>query len=53
MTARRSQSRCCMLKADRERGVRLGMQARNDVIGYYNWDRVAQETEAVLMDACG
>jgi glycosyltransferase involved in cell wall biosynthesis len=42
-----------MLKADRERGTRMGMQARNDVIGYYNWDRVAQEIEAVLMDACG
>ena len=42
-----------MLKEDREKGGRLGMQARNDVIGYYNWDRVAQETEAVLMEACG
>jgi len=42
-----------MLKADRERGVQLGAHARNDVIRYYNWDRVARETEAVLMDVCG
>ncbi len=43
----------CMLKADRERGNRLGTQARNDVISHYNWDRVAKETEAVLNDVCG
>jgi len=42
-----------MLKADREIGARLGMQARDDVIHYYNWDRVAQETEAALEAACG
>jgi glycosyltransferase involved in cell wall biosynthesis len=41
-----------MLKADREKGVSIGMQARKDVISYYNWDRVAQETEAVLLEAC-
>jgi glycosyltransferase involved in cell wall biosynthesis len=43
----------CMLKADRERGMHLGMQARKDVIRYYNWDRVAQETEIALAAACG
>ena len=43
----------CMLKADRERGVHLGMQARQDVIRYYNWDRIAQETEAALEAARG
>jgi glycosyltransferase involved in cell wall biosynthesis len=43
----------CMLKADRERGAQMGMRARQDVIGYYNWDRVAQETEAALAAACG
>jgi len=42
-----------MLKADRERGVQLGAHARNDVISYYNWDRVARETEEVLLDVCG
>lgn len=42
-----------MLKADRERGHHLGAHARNDVINYYNWDRVARETEAVLMKVCG
>ncbi len=30
----------------------LGSNARNDVISYYNWDRVAEETERVLQDAC-
>ena len=43
----------CMLKADRERGVHMGMRARQDVISYYNWDRVAQETEAAVAAACG
>ncbi len=43
----------CMLKADRERGVDMGMRARQDVVRYYNWDRVAQETEAALTAACG
>jgi glycosyltransferase involved in cell wall biosynthesis len=43
----------CMLTADRERGIHMGMQARQDVIRYYNWDRVAQETEAALTAVCG
>jgi glycosyltransferase involved in cell wall biosynthesis len=43
----------CMLKQDREKGVCLGRQARQDVIRYYNWDRVAQETEAALEGARG
>jgi glycosyltransferase involved in cell wall biosynthesis len=43
----------CMLKADRTQRAHLGMQARQDVIRYYNWDRVAQETESALTAACG
>ena len=40
------------LKRDREKGRRLGINARKDVISFYNWDRVAEHTEAVLMDVC-
>jgi len=38
------------LKRDSEKGRRLGINARKDVISFYNWDRVAEQTEAVLMD---
>jgi len=38
------------LKEDSEKRIVLGAKARADVIKYYNWDRVAEETEAVLMD---
>ena len=38
------------LKGDREKRTALGTKARADVINYYNWDRVAEETEAVLLD---
>ena len=40
------------LKRDREKGKGLGINARKDVISFYNWDRVAEQTEAVLMDVC-
>ena len=40
------------LKANQEKRKILGNNARNDVINFYNWDRVAQQTEAVLMDVC-
>jgi glycosyltransferase involved in cell wall biosynthesis len=30
----------------------LGRNARADVVSYYNWDRVAEQTERVLMDVC-
>jgi len=40
------------LKNDREQRDSLARNAREDVITYYNWDRVAEETEAVLVDAC-
>ena len=38
------------LKNDREQRDSLARNAREDVITYYNWDRVAEQTEAVLMD---
>ncbi|MEI6124931.1 MAG: glycosyltransferase [Pseudomonadota bacterium] len=41
-----------MLKSDPEQRKRLGATARNDVINFYNWDRVAQQTEDVLKQAC-
>jgi len=40
------------LKANQEKRKILGNNARNDVINFYNWDRVAQQTEDVLMDVC-
>jgi len=40
------------LKGDPERGRELGINARKDVISFYNWNRVAEQTEAVLMDVC-
>ena len=40
------------LKGDHEKRRLLGSNARNDVINFYNWDRVAEQTEAVLMDVC-
>jgi glycosyltransferase involved in cell wall biosynthesis len=40
------------LKHDRDQRESLARNAREDVITYYNWDRVAEQTEAVLMDAC-
>lgn len=41
------------LKNDRGLRNALAGRAREDVIAYYNWDRVARETEAVLMNVCG
>jgi glycosyltransferase involved in cell wall biosynthesis len=38
------------LKGDREKRTALGAKARADVINYYNWDRVAEETESVLLN---
>ncbi len=40
-----------MLKEDPELRGRLGANARQSVLDYYNWDRVARETEAVLLEA--
>ncbi len=38
------------LEGDRKLCARLGENGRRAVIEYYNWDRVAAETEAVLAD---
>ena len=40
------------LKASREKRAFLGNNARNDVINFYNWDRVAEQTENILKDVC-
>ncbi len=40
------------LKKDRELRDALACNARENVISYYNWDRVAEQTETVLMDVC-
>ncbi len=40
------------LKRDDGKRMKLGENARADVINYYNWDRVAEQTEAVLLEVC-
>jgi glycosyltransferase involved in cell wall biosynthesis len=40
------------LKANQEKRRTLGRNARQDIISIYNWDRVAEKTEAVLMEVC-
>jgi glycosyltransferase involved in cell wall biosynthesis len=40
------------LKRDEQKRSLLGARARQDVIDYYNWDRVAQQTEDVLQEVC-
>jgi glycosyltransferase involved in cell wall biosynthesis len=40
------------LKENQEERKILGNNARKDVINFYNWDRVAEQTETVLMDVC-
>ena len=40
------------LKTDHQKRENLGKNAREDIIRYYNWDRVAEQTEAVLLDVC-
>lgn len=40
-----------MLKADPALRTTLGANARQSALDYYNWDRVARDTEAVLLDA--
>ena len=40
-----------MLKANPELRGKLGANARKSALDYYNWDRVALETESVLIDA--
>jgi len=40
------------LKTDHQKREHLGKNAREDILRYYNWDRVAEQTEAVLLDVC-
>jgi len=40
--------RILWLKNNRQRGEEVGREARKEVIRYYNWNRVAEETEKVL-----
>jgi glycosyltransferase involved in cell wall biosynthesis len=40
------------LKKDPQKREHLSRNAREDVIKYYNWDRVAEQTEAALLNVC-
>jgi glycosyltransferase involved in cell wall biosynthesis len=40
------------LKKNKQLRETLARNAREDVMNYYNWDRVAEETEKVLIDVC-
>jgi glycosyltransferase involved in cell wall biosynthesis len=40
------------LKGNEKKRKLLGAHARQDVVDYYNWDRVAQQTEDVLHEVC-
>lgn len=42
-----------VIERDRERCRQFGRNGRQAVVDYYNWDRVAAETEAVLREALG
>ncbi len=43
--------RILQLKSDPHNAARLGRNARNDVMQYYNWERAVSQTEQVLRDA--
>ncbi len=40
------------LKTNSQKREYLSNNAHKDIINYYNWDRVAEQTEAVLKDVC-
>lgn len=44
-----------LMRLEKDRGLcrTLGQNARKAAVDYYNWDRVAAETEAVLLEALG
>jgi len=42
--------RILWLKNNRQRSEEMGREARKEVIRYYNWNRVAEETEKVLQE---
>ncbi len=41
------------LKSNPQKRAFLGKNAREDVINYYNWNRIAEQTEAVLKEVSG
>jgi glycosyltransferase involved in cell wall biosynthesis len=45
-------SKIIEIKTNPQKREDLSKNAREDIINYYNWDRVAEQTEAVLMDVC-
>ena len=40
--------RILFLKNNPEKAKQIGAEARKDVVNYYNWERVGEETEKVL-----
>jgi len=42
--------RILWLKENRQRGEEMGREARKEVIRFYNWDRVTEETEKVFLE---
>jgi len=42
--------RILWFKSNRQRGEEMGKEARRDIVRYYNWSRVAEETEKVLQE---
>ncbi len=45
-------SKIIEIKTNPQKREDLSKNAREDIINYYNWDRVAEQTEAVLKDVC-
>jgi glycosyltransferase involved in cell wall biosynthesis len=41
------------LKTNQQKREYLGKNAHKEILKYYNWDRVTEQTEAVLLDVCG
>jgi glycosyltransferase involved in cell wall biosynthesis len=40
------------VKNDADSRYRLGHAARQEILHYYNWNRVADQTEAILRSVC-
>ena len=40
------------LKTNRQKREYLGKNAQKDILRFYNWDRVTEQTEAVLLEVC-
>ena len=48
----KTEAHTASLKTDYQKREYLGRNACEDIIRYYNWDRVAEQTEAVLSEVC-